>query len=405
MLAGNAQVPANGMAADNLGNIYLGLHAPDNLTYDDLPLPTSRDASTYVLKLDSDGNLLAIKPIKGGAEIAGELIFSQDSVFFVQGHFYATASSKGKSELVFTKLSSDLEYQSSVTQPLPLVARPTGVAYANNRWYSAYFEKSEGLPNRFVLVGLNHRYEHRWLKTIKANQLGSMWMNNDGLHVIGTFYYQFQLQAASLTSTGVDLFHATLAPKSGDVIDANSTSTNQIVSANATEAGEAMLTCGGKLEPSNEENQTRFFVTQTDQDLNANFSYYATDGGNSEATAVCRATDGANYAAGNFTEVIEIAKNTFTSYGKQDVILVKASAEGKPKWIKAFGSVDDDELLAIAAMPDGGVVLAYQAAAKDYGCGMVYFDKKAPQHGQVVIVCLDGSGQIRWTKHLLGTYN
>lgn len=198
-----AQVPEKGLVSDPDGNIFIAIHAPISLTYDGIMLPLSSKTSTYVLKTDSNGDLIALCKADGSATIAGPLSFQNDTLYFAQAAFNCYGENEG--EIVLTKLNSNLDYRSTVTFPLPVNARPLAVYYFNNHWGFVYASKS-GDKLIYTLAGISHVYTNKWMKSITPYHVSGILGENNDMTVSGTFFNVLRYDGQQINSGGLMCF-------------------------------------------------------------------------------------------------------------------------------------------------------------------------------------------------------
>lgn len=106
--------------------------------------------------------------------------------------------------------------------------------------------------------------------------------------------------------------------------------------------------------------------------------------------AVVDAAGGA-IVAGEMSGTLQVGAATLVSAGGKDAFVVRLAESGAVLWARRFGSVYDDRVRAVAAMPDGGAVVAGMFdGAVDFG-GTTLTSIAGPD---AFVARLDGAGQV-----------
>lgn len=108
-----------------------------------------------------------------------------------------------------------------------------------------------------------------------------------------------------------------------------------------------------------------------------------------KAYATVRASDGGYIIVGSS---ISKSGDVQGSHGGTDAVVVKVDANGNRQWVKLYGGSNKDELHAIAAVPDGGYILAGYTLSSD---GDVP-DKN--YNGDFWVMKIDAKGAIQWSR-------
>ncbi|MDI1436990.1 hypothetical protein [Polyangium sorediatum] len=108
--------------------------------------------------------------------------------------------------------------------------------------------------------------------------------------------------------------------------------------------------------------------------------------------------DGSAFLAGSFNFSFELDGTTLPYDGGDDAFVAKLDPAGKVVWAQAFGGGGSQQATAIAAMPDGGAIVAGRLlGATDLGIGN-------PQEYSVgaFVIRLDAKGTPSWVQILRG---
>lgn len=395
----SAQVPQNGFLSDAEGNSFLAIHAPTKLTYDGFALPLSVKKSTYVLKLDANGDLVAISQADGAATVAGPLIYQNDTLFFAQ----AAPNSRGQNagEIVLTKMNTDLTYASTVTYPLAGNARPMAVAYADNHWSFVYATTSDQKAN-YTLAGVAHVYADKWTKPLPAYHVSGMQHSGDEIRIAGTFMNPFRFDGKEAKSAGADMFLLNTTAKGGFKMLRTTVSGN-ILSAYVGARGDDFWVAGALLtQTASGLNSSALYAGLVKANLDSERLITTVSGDFSEATVICAAADGA-YVIGNFSgrlEVENVQEIVAKGENSNDVCVLKLAPDGSVVWLKKFGAATADEAIALAPMPDGGVVVVYAEGSAGYANGITNFSEPAPKLATIKLVRLAPDGAELWQRIL-----
>ncbi len=114
-------------------------------------------------------------------------------------------------------------------------------------------------------------------------------------------------------------------------------------------------------------------------DGSGNVQWAKTFGGSSDdyANSVRQTTDGGYIVAGE----------TYSfGAGSWDIILLKLDGSGNVQWAKTFGGSDEDVAISVQQTTDGGYILAGYTGS--FGAG----------GGDILLLKLDGSGNVQWAK-------
>jgi hypothetical protein len=394
-----AQVPQNGFLSDAEGNSFLAIHAPTKLIYDGFALPLSVKKSTYVLKLDANGDFVAISQADGAATVAGPLIYQNDTLFFAQ----AAPNSRGQNagEIVLTKMNTELTYASTVTYPLAGNARPMAVAYSNNHWSFVYATMSNQKAN-YTLAGVAHVYADKWTKPLPAYHVSNMQQVGDELMISGTFMNSFRFDGKEAKSTGADMFLLNTTANGGFKMLRTTVSGN-ILSGYLGAHGDDFWVAGALLTQTESGlNSSALYAGLVKANLDSERLITPLSGDYSEAIALCAATEGA-YVMGNFSgrlEVENVPEIVATGEMSNDVFVLKHAPDGSVVWLKKFGKATADEAIALAPMPDGGVVVVYAEGSAGYANGVTNFSEPAPKSGTIKLVRLAPDGAELWQRIL-----
>jgi hypothetical protein len=396
----SAQVPQNGFLSDGEGNLFIAIHAPTKITYDDFTLPVSTKKSTYVIKLDANGDLLAISKADGAATVAGPLIFKNDTLFFAQAAINSRGQNAG--EIVLTKMNSELSYRSTVTYPLGGNARPMAVAYANNHWSFVYATMGKEKAT-YTLAGLSHVYADKWMKPLPAYHVSGMFNLREQALLAGSFMNSFRFDGKEVKSAGADMFLLNISDTDGAFRKLRATVSGKILTGYVGLRGDDFWVAGALLtENEMGNNSSVLYAGLVKENLDSERLIIALTGDYSEAIGIANGSEGA-FVIGNFSgkfQVENVAAIQTSSDKGNDVFLLKLAANGQVAWLKQYGGINEDEAIAVAAMPDGGVVVVYSEGTAGYADGLINYDTPAPKSGTVKLVRLDGVGEVIWERVL-----
>jgi uncharacterized delta-60 repeat protein len=100
------------------------------------------------------------------------------------------------------------------------------------------------------------------------------------------------------------------------------------------------------------------------------------------ASSIQQTSDGGYIVAGNTLSF---------GAGNQDFLIIKLNSSGNIQWSRAIGGIDSDQAQSIQQTSDGGYIVA----------GLIYF--LIPGNYDVLIIKLDSSGNIQWSRAIGGT--
>lgn len=399
-LLASAQVPQNGLVSDEEGNLFVAIHAPTKIIYDDFTLPVSAKKSTYVIKLDANGDLMAISQADGAATVAGPLIFQNDTLYFAQAAINSRGQNAG--EIVLTKMNNELTYRSTVTYPLGGNARPMAVAYANNHWSFVYATMGKDKAN-YTLAGLMHVYADKWTKPLPAYHVSSMHNLGTEAMITGTFMNSFRFDGKESRSAGADMFLLNISDTNGAFRKLRTTVSGSILTAYVGLRGDDFWVAGALLTGNDMGvNSSVLYAGLVKANLDSERLIIALTGDYSEAIGIANGSEGA-FVIGNFSGKFQVenVEPIQTSGDKSnDVFLLKLADDGQVVWLKQYGAENEDEAIAVAAMPDGGVVVVYSEGTAGYADGLTNYDTPSPKSGTIKLVRLDGAGEVLWERVL-----
>jgi len=135
----------------------------------------------------------------------------------------------------------------------------------------------------------------------------------------------------------------------------------------------------------------------------------------SVATAASAAPDGTLFLGGTFHGTVALGLAPLTSLGGADVVVAKIDPSGQLVWAKRFGDGLDQIAHAVAAAPDGGVVVAGEfagtldfthdvskAAAHPAGATPAPTFIRALGAKDVFVLKLDADGAVEWAAQFGG---
>jgi hypothetical protein len=127
-----------------------------------------------------------------------------------------------------------------------------------------------------------------------------------------------------------------------------------------------------------------------------------TVGGPNEETcdAIAYVGSGMIVAGGLFSNELKVGDFTARSNGSDDLYVAAYASDGSPSWLWTTGGNASDTVLAIAATPDGGVVVAGGFFGEvEFGDTVKL---KAVSHEDGFVAKLSAGGDLLWAKHYGG---
>ncbi len=114
--------------------------------------------------------------------------------------------------------------------------------------------------------------------------------------------------------------------------------------------------------------------------------------GNDIAHAVAVDADGSAVVVGSFSEKLDVADETFSTGGGQDIFVVRLGPNGEPVWAKAFGGAGDDIALAVTISGDSIFI------AGEFSVTAGFDDMIVQSEGETdaFFAALDGDGAVLW---------
>jgi hypothetical protein len=405
-----AQVPAKGLVTDKEGNIYVALHAPGQLSFDGFPLPISKLRTNYLIKLDSNGDLIDITHVEGAADMAGPLQIKDDTLFFAQGHFYANdgGDAVNKGEIVLTKISTALDRIFTVTIPLPVFGRPLAVDYENNYWYVAYGflgqnSPREGNSPNLALAGIRHNYSDGWIKQLSARTISDLWLENEKLWCLGTYAYNLRWGNQKATTEGIDFFVGEVDKSSGNALSIQQGNTGQVLHAARFFGNNNKMIGGSVLLQGDEQNLEQLFFGSVSADNSIELITKAENRNNSRIVDYEVLDDYGIVALANFNGTLTLGGIELKSGGQQDVCLIRFDKKGRVIWIEKIGTALNDEGLALSKTTDGAFIVAYQKRDKGFADVLSSFFASMPTSGEVELVKFNGDGNVLWKRSIEAT--
>lgn len=125
-------------------------------------------------------------------------------------------------------------------------------------------------------------------------------------------------------------------------------------------------------------------------------------GGPNEETcdAIAYVGSGMIVAGGLFSDELEVGDFTARSNGSDDLYVAAYRSDGSPSWLWTTGGNASDTVLAIAATPDGGVVVAGGFFGEvEFGDTITL---KAESHEDAFLAKLSAGGDLQWAKRFGG---
>lgn len=343
---------------------------------------------------------MAISQADGAATVAGPLIYQNDTLYFAQAAINSRGQNAG--EIVLTKLNNELTYRSTVTYPLGGNARPMVVGYANNNWSFVYATMGKDKAN-YTLAGLSHVYSDKWTKPFPAYHVSGMYNLGDNYLLAGSYLNSFRFDGKEVKSSGADMFLLNIASSEGVFKKLRSTLAGIILTGYIGLRGDDFWVAGAMLKQNDlGDNSSILYAGLVKANLDSERLIIALTGDYSEATAICAGNDGA-FVIGNFSgqfQVENVEPIQTSSDTSNDVFLLKLGADGQVVWLNQYGAENEDEAIAVAAMPDGGAVVVYSEGTSGYADGLTNYATPAPKSGTIKLVRLDGLGEVIWERTL-----
>jgi hypothetical protein len=403
----DAQVPANGVTADAQGNIFVAMHAPARLVYDGWALPISKLRSNYIMKLDSNGNLTAIKHVNGIAAKAGPLKIKGDTLLFAQGSFHLRkeGSTGVKGEIVLTKMSTEMDKFLTVTIPMPVYGRPLAVAYEKNYWYVAYAflsQNSSRTKNKpyLALAGIRHNYSDGWIKQLSARNIHDLWLHDEKLWCLGTYAYTLRWGKQKRETEGIDFFAAEVNRTSGEALSIQHGNTGQVLHVARYFMNQDHVIGGSVLVEGQEQNREQLFIGKIGEGNTATLLAKADNLNNSIIFDFMPLADGGYIALANFNGSLKLGDVQLKSRGGQDVCVIRFNSAGKVVWLQRLGTTLNDEAIALAKSSDDSFVVAYQKRDMGYADVLSSFIATMPPYGEVELLKIDITGAVLWKKSI-----
>jgi uncharacterized delta-60 repeat protein len=135
-----------------------------------------------------------------------------------------------------------------------------------------------------------------------------------------------------------------------------------------------------KLHIKNVDVNTKDFLVESTAMINSIRAIGGTNG--DVASSIQQTSDGGYIVAGNTLSF---------GAGNQDFLIIKLNSSGNIQWSRAIGGIDSDQAQSIQQTSDGGYIVA----------GLIYF--LIPGNYDVLIIKLDSSGNIQWSRAIGGT--
>jgi hypothetical protein len=158
--------------------------------------------------------------------------------------------------------------------------------------------------------------------------------------------------------------------------------------ARSPDGGYAIAGCCGVTHPWCLDYHKKLWLTKTDGDGHPLWQYVSGGPGIEEGNSVVSAADGGFVVAGTTNS---------SGAGLEDVYVVKVDGSGNPLWESTYGTARSDVGACIAPSPDGGFVIA--------GSTTVPGVAGDPDHLDLYVVKIDGSGSLVWEKTYGGPMN
>ena len=73
-------------------------------------------------------------------------------------------------------------------------------------------------------------------------------------------------------------------------------------------------------------------------------------------SSVASTAEGGYIAGGYFYSSVTIGRETYTSNGREDGIIIKYSSTGEEEWVKTYGGSNDDRIYSVASTAEGGYI-------------------------------------------------
>jgi len=231
--------------------------------------------------------------------------------------------------------------------------------------------------NDLLIVKLDSSGNISWLKTIGGTNddyISSIQQTSDGGYIIGA-------STASFGAGSYDAFIVKL-DSSGNISWSKTiggTNNDSISSIQQTSDGGYII--GGSTASFGAGNYDAFIVKL---DSSGNISWSKTIGGTNidDVYSIQQTSDG-GYIVGGYT-------NSFGA-GNDDALIVKLDSSGNISWSKTIGGTNYDDVYSIQQTSDGGYIIG--ASTASFGAG----------NDDGLIVKLDSSGNISWSKTIGGT--
>jgi uncharacterized delta-60 repeat protein len=375
----------------------------------------------YVVKLDSEGNVMWTKTIGGSSDDgAYSIIQSSDGGYVVAGF---TRSFGAGPDIYVVKLDSE----GNVMWTKTIGGSSDDGAYSiiqssDGGYVVAGFTRSFGAGPAYV-VKLDKDGNVEWTKTIGGGSMAfSIIQSSDGGYVVaggsfgagGVDFYVVKLapdgtlgchdsfQNPSISSGGVE---ASPTPLSSYVIPLSSFVSPVSYSLATTDIALCMLTFAERIGGSNDDfaysiiqssdggyvvagytnsfgGSYDFYVVKLDSSGSVAWTKTIGGSGDDQANSVVQSSDGSYVVAGYTTSF---------GAGGADMYVVKLGSGGNVQWTKTIGGSDDDFANSVIQSSDGGYVIA--GYTQSFGAGGY----------DMYVVKLDSNGNVVWTKTIGGS--
>jgi hypothetical protein len=120
------------------------------------------------------------------------------------------------------------------------------------------------------------------------------------------------------------------------------------------------------------------------------------------ASGVAINKDGHVVVVGNFLDKLDVAGMKGEAAGSDDLYAASFKPDGSPEWLWTSGGIDSDGADCVAAMPDGGWLIGGSFVGEGKFGDTVYTSKGGHD---ALLARLEPTGKVRWVQQLGGEYN